>query len=811
MFHQIVQRIPSRFIKRIALDIGGTLTRRKVGRKGAASRRTPHRAPGAGRSWKEKNSVPVAGRPSPFFSASVRKSCYTIRAFGTRKPDPDMVTSLTVFYLHRADKRDAKLLPVMESGFADAFRDFCRETFDTSEPLDYPILRLRVVYSAEEFAGSLLASPPPRARLTEDGRACCLVLIDDLLLSSSIDGLSLRDWIRLYFPAVPKVVLTRRGHPEVPLPQRRWTKKDALVFERPDRNHERIVYLFKTFWTPRFWTALRQYVQSKAGSSWHTPGHNGGRAFETSPFLHGFHEDFGSKIFRSDLSVSVERLGDLSSPEGHTPLSEAQKLTSEIFGTAQSCYVTNGTSTSNKAMLMTLLRPGEAVLVDRNCHKSVHHAVVMSGAVPYYLPARFNPRLGVWGPVALEDIRAELSGLCAADVPPARRPRMLILTTCTYEGVLYPVWEIARICEGMGVLFYADEAWAPHLNFHPFYTFLDEEGRGERYGAVNETLGAHFAVQSSHKILAAFSQASMIHVSTRFKTLLEEDSNPKFRWLRKRFALHGRGSYEKFSHDLHEILRYWHSTSPHYPFLATLDTAGVQMRLEGLKLIDERLKWVSEFQDRVAAECGRPVEECFAGLSDITGSGADWEADGYLKDPLKIVLMCRSADACNRMKKDLLKAHIQWEKSSATTILFLTTSGTVEEHFEYLFRVCRKNRRLIGPPESAGGGASVRSAVKGQPAVLPRDAALCDGELLPIEECEGRIASQFLVPYPPGIPVFIPGLRITKPMIRLIQNVIATEGPDAVHGLFCRGGHAPYCVEVLNKDEEGRVRRLDGE
>ena len=99
-------------------------------------------------------------------------------------------------------------------------------------------------------------------------------------------------------------------------------------------------------------------------------------------------------------------------------------------------------------------------------------------------------------------------------------------------------------------------------------------------------------------------------------------------------------------------------------------------------------------------------------------------------------------------------------------------------------------------------------AVSGQAVVLPHDAALCDGELVSIDQSEGRIASQFLVPYPPGIPVFIPGLRITKSMIKLIHDVIATDGVNAVHGLFCRGGHAPYLVEVLNRDEEARVQNL---
>ena len=98
----------------------------------------------------------------------------------------------------------------------------------------------------------------------------------------------------------------------------------------------------------------------------------------------------------------------------------------------------------------------------------------------------------------------------------------------------------------------------------------------------------------------------------------------------------------------------------------------------------------------------------------------------------------------------------------------------------------------------------MNASVSGQPVVLPHPAALCDGELATIGEAEGRIASQFIVPYPPGIPILIPGLRITRAMVKIIEGVIASEGPAAVHGLFCRGGHAPYYVEVLAPSEERR-------
>ena len=708
--------------------------------------------------------------------------------------------SLSVLWLHTPSAGDDDVMPIVEHGLSDAFRDFCAEAFNVRMPLEYPPLKLTTVPSPESLPDVLFIGGDPSSGMTEGGDDACLFMVDDALYGETVRNMPLKDWLKAYIPALPKVVVTYPGRAPVAVPQRRWTKKSFEVISQPNMYHERLVHLFKAFWLPRFWSALRQYVQVKAGTNWHTPGHNGGNAFSDSPFLRGLHEAFGAMIFRSDLSVSVESLGDLSSPEVQTPLSEAQKVSSEIFGSALSRYITNGTSTSNKAMLMTLLKPGEVVLVDRNCHKSVHHAIVTSGAVPCYLQSRWNPRLGVWGPVSVQDIQRALETSAA-------KPRMLVLTTCTYEGVLYPVWEVARICERAGVLFYADEAWAGYVNFHPFYTHIDAvTGLAMRYNAVNETSGAHFSVQSTHKTMAAFSQASMIHVSLRFKALLEEDSSPQFRWLRRRFALNGHGSFEKFTHDLHEFLRYWHSTSPHYPFLATLDVAGVQMRLEGMKLIDERLKWAAVFRRRVAKECALPEGECFAGLSDIAGGDGCWPEAGYLKDPLKIVLMLRSPAACAAFKKALRKSHIQWEKSTSTTILFLVTVGTVEEHFEDLFRVCRLNRDLIGRPDANGTDAeAVASAVSGQPVVLPRDAALCDGEFVTLDASVGRIASQFLVPYPPGIPLFVPGLRISQSMVSLVKEVVETEGVAAVHGLFCRGGHAPYYVEVLNRDEENRL------
>jgi arginine decarboxylase len=676
-------------------------------------------------------------------------------------------------------------------------------------------LRVVPVDSPAELQKKLFSDETAEGMMTDDGKNGILFLLDDVypdpadpsrrlpLHALTLEGIPLPQWLYTYFPPIPKIVLITPGAERVRVPSRRWVLKPREVFTDIGAHLPRVRHLFRSLWEPRFWHALRHYVMDEAGSSWHTPGHNAGHAFSRSLFLQGFRHEYGAMTFRADLSVSVHSLGDLSTPESRTPLADAQRLTSEIFGSAQSCYITNGSTTSNKAMLMTLLRPGETVLLDRNCHKSVHHAVVMAGAIPNYLPARFNAHLGIWGPVAMRDLRRAVT----ADYPEHVKPRMLVLTTCTYEGILYPVWEIARLCERHGILFYADEAWAPYLSFHPYYTAIAANGRRVRYNAIHETSSAHFAVQSTHKTLAAFSQSSVIHVSMRFKQLFESESS-EWTWLLTRFAINGHGSYEKFSHDLHEVLRYWHSTSPHYPMMATLDCAGVQMRLEGLRLIEDRLRWVKTFKERVSRDCGLPQEACFVGLREVVGpaDAAAYEREGYLHDPLKIILSFKTPEACARFKGLLRASKIQWEKSTPVTVLFLVTMGTVEDHFEYLYRAIMQVRETIGRPERDAFDQSVAAAVNGQATVLPRDAALCDGELVELSQTEGRVSSQLLVPYPPGIPVFLPGLTITRPMIDIVQAVADAEGADAVHGLFVRS--KKYYVEVIRRDEEDKIQWL---
>ena len=173
-----------------------------------------------------------------------------------------------------------------------------------------------------------------------------------------------------------------------------------------------------------FYDQLKTYVRM-AKDSWHTPGHAGGDSLKGSPWVGDFYDFAGENLLRADLSVSVEMLDSLLHPTG--VIVQAQRLAAQAFGARKTYFATNGTSTANKVIFQTLLAPGDKLLLDRNCHKSVHHGVILSGARPVYLDSSVNRKYGLFGPVPRATVLDAI----------ARHPdaRALILTSCTYDGL----------------------------------------------------------------------------------------------------------------------------------------------------------------------------------------------------------------------------------------------------------------------------------------------------------------------------------------------------------------------------------------
>ena len=520
-----------------------------------------------------------------------------------------------------------------------------------------------------------------------------------------------------------------------------------------------------------FADALREYVYA-ARDSWHTPGHSSGDSLSTSPWIADFYRFMGEHIFNTDLSVSVKMLDSLMDPI--SVIRQAQQLTAKTFGASHSYFVTNGTSTSNKIVLQHLLRHGDRVIVDRNCHKSVHHAMVMSGALPVYLESAVNQHYGIYGPVPRSEIFA------AIDENPGAR--LLVLTSCTYDGLRYDLKPIIERAHRAGLYVLIDEAWYAHGRFHP---------------ALRPTAlecGADFVTQSTHKMLSAFSQASMIHVGD-------------FSW---RPSVTGDAPTAFDAAGFREDINMHTSTSPQYGMIASLDVARKQMSIEGYDVLERTLGFADElrlFVDQNTVFRSLRAED----LCDSTLA-----QDGIRLDPTKVTIDVGRAgvSAPDAQARLFTEFGIQVEKNTHNTLSFLVTIGTTESK---VLRLKQALRRLS--QEAPGLAAAEKPGSKGldvkktsgqalpdlsEIVAMPRTAYFAQGEKLDWEQAGfdalvGRVACDEVVPYPPGIPLLVPGQRVTREILTAII-AFTTERTDLeMHGLRRIGGKP--ALRVLTQEE----------
>lgn len=258
--------------------------------------------------------------------------------------------------------------------------------------------------------------------------------------------------------------------------------------------------------------------------SWHTPGHAGGTAFLKSPVGRAFFQFFGEPMFRSDPSISVAELGSLLDHSG--PIGASERHAAKVFGADRTYCVTNGTSTSNRIVLGATVSSRDVVLCDRNCHKSIEHGLTLTGGIPTHLMPTRNC-YGIIGPIPPAHLtRRVIDRSLAANPLTAvadREPALAVITNSTYDGLCY---RVPRVAELLGptvdrILF--DEAWYAYARFNPIYRdrFAMHDGAAEGGPTV-------FATQSTHKLLAALSQASFIHVRDGRRPVEHERFNESF-------------------------------------------------------------------------------------------------------------------------------------------------------------------------------------------------------------------------------------------------------------------------------------------
>ncbi len=308
--------------------------------------------------------------------------------------------------------------------------------------------------------------------------------------------------------------------------------------------------------------------------SWHTPGHTGGTAFLKSPVGRAFFDFFKEPIFRSDLSISVSELGSLLDHSG--PIGESEHYIASVFGSDRSYTVTNGSSTSNRVILMSSVTRNQVALVDRNCHKSVEQGLTMSGAIPSYLVPTRN-YYGIIGPILPDKLKKESiaqsikeNPLVKGEVSP--HPVHAVITNSTYDGLCYNIERVKELLGESVDRLHFDEAWYGYARFNPMYN--DRFAMNGDIKAFNRNGPTVFSTQSTHKLLAAFSQASMIHVRDGRNPIDAQRFN-------EAFMMHA-------------------STSPFYPIIASNDVSAAMMQDEGSALTEDSIKEAVSFRKTVA-------------------------------------------------------------------------------------------------------------------------------------------------------------------------------------------------------------------
>ncbi|MDP3743205.1 MAG: arginine/lysine/ornithine decarboxylase [Methylotenera sp.] len=600
---------------------------------------------------------------------------------------------------------------------------------------------------------------------------------------------------------------------------------------------------------PPFFKALTHYA-ADGSYSWHCPGHSGGVAFLKSPVGQMFHQFFGENMLRADVCNAVDELGQLLDHTG--PVAASERNAARIYNCDHLYFVTNGTSTSNKIVWNSTVAPGDVVVVDRNCHKSVLHAIIMTGAIPVFLMPTRN-HFGIIGPIpksefAWENIQKKIQRNPFAEDKNAK-PRVLTITQSTYDGVLYNVEEIKEMLDGKIDTLHFDEAWLPHATFHDFYG--DYHAIGADRPRCKESMV--FSTQSTHKLLAGLSQASQILVQNAVDIQLDRDV------FNEAYLMHT-------------------STSPQYSIIASCDVAAAMMEAPGgTALVEESIMEALDFRRamrKVDEEWGADWWFKVWGPNDLSEEGIEereawmlkanesWHGFGNLAegfnmlDPIKATIITPGLDIHGDFSEEfgipaaivtkyLAEHGVIVEKTGLYSFFIMFTIGItkgrwntmvaalqqfkddydknqplwkvlpefVQKHPRYERMGLRELCTQIHEVYKANDVARLTTEMYLSdmvPAMKPTDAfakmAHRKIDRVAIDELEGRITAVLLTPYPPGIPLLIPGEQFNKIIVNYLKfarefNERFPGFETDVHGLVkqVEDGKAIYYVDCVEQ------------
>jgi arginine decarboxylase len=597
-----------------------------------------------------------------------------------------------------------------------------------------------------------------------------------------------------------------------------------------------------------FFDNLKKYARRPIGTFHALPIARGKSVFK-SDWIRDMGEFYGINLFLAESSATTGGLDSLLEPTG--TIKRAQELAARAFGADHVFFVTNGTSTSNKMAVQALLGPGDIAIVDRNCHKSHHYGMVLSGAQPLYVEAFPMTQYSMYGAVPLDTIKRAMLGLRAEGR--LHRLRMLDLTNCTFDGHMYNVRRVMEECLAIkpDLIFLWDEAWSGFARFSPFLrprtamgaaadieAWMRDPASVEQYDAQQKDLGEKpsddtmlatrlvpdprkirlrvYQTNSTHKSMSAIRQGSMLLV----KDVDFHDVEAQF----------------------HEAVFTHASTSPNQQLIASLDVARRQMELEGYGLVMNAIEialrirqavngntLISRYFKLLGPDHMIPAEYRQSGFTDYFEPGTSWadmvkamREDEFYLDPTRMTLVCGTAGFDGTQFKGILANEygIQVNKTSRNSVLFQSNINNTRSDVAHLIRVlveiCHKiEERLASGGEGARQelAARVKSLMEDVPD-LPNFSHFHDRfrgdagkhtpegdirsgffsaykadecEYVPLfgAECDRRlregpdmVSANFVIPYPPGFPIMVPGQVITQETIDFMRKLDVKE----IHG-----------------------------
>jgi arginine decarboxylase len=495
-----------------------------------------------------------------------------------------------------------------------------------------------------------------------------------------------------------------------------WSSEDTPTFIAGHIAHAVEVYRGSLY--PPFFGALARYVQEYK-YAWHTPGHMGGLAFRRSPAGRPFFDFLGENVFRADLSSSVPELGSVLEHEG--VVAQAETEAARVFGAEHTWFVTNGTTMSNQIVFRANVRSGDVVVLDRNCHKSILNAVIQTGAIPIWLLPTRNA-LGMIGPIAPAEmtsqaVQRKLESNPLITDPVASRVRLAVVTNSTYDGTMYNAHSVLERLREIVPIVHFDEAWIPYAAFHPLF----EHHYGMAARSAREGDPTVFTTMSIHKLLASFSQGSMIHVRE--------------------------GRHPVDPHRFNEAFMMHTSTSPQYTMIASLDVATRMMEgAAGHALMNDTVTEAIAFRQEISRLAGTlagkdewffrcwqptlhdsedPTDE-FPGtrfedapISSLTSEQRCWQMrpgqgwhgfdglqEGYtMLDPTKVSLICPGLDETGKpapfgipaglVARFLRERGVVIEKTGFYSILALFSIGVTDSKSSALLSELLEFKRLL--------------------------------------------------------------------------------------------------------------------